>query len=113
VHNLLDNAAKYSPPGSPIRLAATAHGQEARIEVADHGAGIPDGERKKIFQAFYRGAGARDQGVKGTGIGLAMAREIVNAHGGRITLESSPETGTRFAIILPVNGGKEREWRTS
>ena len=103
LHNLLDNAAKYSPPGSPIRLAASAEGGEAKIEVADSGQGIPESEQKEIFKAFYRGADTKVLGVKGTGIGLAMVRQIVDAHGGRIALASSPGAGSRFAIVLPAN----------
>jgi signal transduction histidine kinase len=101
VHNLLANAASYSPPGSPIRVGVSAEGGQASIVVADSGPGIPASEQKDIFKAFYRGSATRPSGVKGTGIGLAMAQQIVGAHGGRIALTSEPGAGSRFAILLP------------
>jgi len=101
LHNLLANAASYSPPGSPIRVGVSAEGGQASIVVADSGPGIPASEQKDIFKAFYRGSATRASGVKGTGIGLAMAQQIVGAHGGRIALTSEPGAGSRFAILLP------------
>jgi len=101
LHNVLANAASYSPPGSPIRVAVSAEGGQASIVVADSGPGIPASEQKDIFKAFYRGSATKASGVKGTGIGLAMAQQIVGAHGGRIALTSEPGAGSRFAIFLP------------
>jgi signal transduction histidine kinase len=101
LHNVLANAASYSPPGSPIRVGVSAESGQVRIVVADSGPGIPASEQKDIFKAFYRGSATRPSGVKGTGIGLAMAQQIVGAHGGRIELTSEPGAGSRFAILLP------------
>ncbi|MBI4910427.1 MAG: HAMP domain-containing histidine kinase [Acidobacteria bacterium] len=107
LHNLLDNAAKYSPPGLAIRLSVRSGNGEACLEVADSGLGIPAAEQRKIFNAFYRGEDAKARRVKGTGIGLAMAAEIAAAHGGRITLASEPGAGSRFTIVLPIRGQKQ------
>ena len=107
LHNLLDNAAKYSPPDSPIRLTTSSEGGEARIAVEDAGPGIPENERKEIFRAFYRGSATKLSGVKGTGIGLASARQIVDAHGGRIVVAGAPGAGSRFEIVLPLERSED------
>jgi signal transduction histidine kinase len=104
-HNLLDNAAKYSPADAPIRLKTASEGSEARIAVEEAGPGIPEDEQKEIFEAFYRGAATKQSGVKGTGIGLSASRQIVDAHGGRITLASTPGAGSQFEIVLPLDRG--------
>jgi len=100
VWNLLDNAAKYSPPGK--RVVAQVH--TAGISVEDEGPGIAGDEQKAIFQKFVRGRTARDAGVRGTGIGLAMVEAIARAHGGRVELRSRPGEGSRFTILLPRDG---------
>ena len=103
VWNLLDNAAKYSPEASPIHLNLAADGKHVRISVRDHGPGIPPDEQKQIFTKFYRGAGARNSGVKGTGIGLATVLYIVRAHHGEVRLDSTPGDGCTFSIVLPAS----------
>ena len=102
--NLLENAAKYSPPGSPIRVFARRQADSVLLAVEDEGAGIPPSEREKIFQKFVRGAEARQAGVRGVGIGLALVKRIVEAHGGRVQLESEPGRGSTFTLILPCPG---------
>ena len=72
------------------------------ISVRDSGIGIPSGEQRRIFEKFVRGSAARDNDIRGTGIGLAMARQIVRAHGGDITLESEPGKGSTFRVVLPA-----------
>ncbi len=101
VWNLLDNAAKYSPPGK--RVVAQVHVADgcAGVSVEDEGPGISADERKAIFQKFVRGRTARDGGVEGTGIGLAIVDAIARAHGGRVRLETRPGQGSRFTILLP------------
>jgi signal transduction histidine kinase len=101
VWNLLDNAVKYSPPGSPVRVQLRAARDHAQVLVIDHGFGIPQDEQTEIFGRFVRGSAARVRAIKGTGIGLAMAREIVRAHRGDITVESVPGQGSTFTINLP------------
>ena len=80
--NLLDNALKYSPPGTPIEVRAQVEGAEARIQVADRGVGIPPDDLERVFDKFYRVQRPGQMG--GTGLGLSICKGIVEAHGGRI-----------------------------
>ncbi len=97
--NLLDNALKYSPAGSPIEIAARAEGGEVVFEVRDRGRGIPAGEEERIFESFYRCAeGARTEGA---GLGLAVVRAVAQAHGGRARASARPGGGALFALHLP------------
>ena len=96
--NLLDNAVKYSPPGSTIEITARAENREAILEIADSGPGIPPGEGERIFEKFYRAPEVRGEG---SGLGLAVCRAIARAHGGRITAETRPGGGAVFRVILP------------
>jgi two-component system phosphate regulon sensor histidine kinase PhoR len=105
VWNLLDNAAKYSPAGSPIRARVASENGWTAIGVEDRGCGVAPEDRKRIFQKFVRG-GRRADSVKGAGIGLAMAQAIVRAHEGKIELESRPGEGSRFTILLPADRRK-------
>jgi two-component system sensor histidine kinase KdpD len=105
IRQLIDNAVKYSPPGSPIRVAAKPSGNSILISIRNDGQGISAPEKSRIFEKFYRGAGARSQ-VPGTGMGLAIAREVVLAHGGNIWVESGPGEGAEFFASVPT-GGKE------
>jgi K+-sensing histidine kinase KdpD len=98
----IENAAKYSPPGSAIDIEAGRTGRTVRITVADRGAGLTSEERARIWDRFYRGPRHRDT-VAGSGLGLWIARSLVAACGGRIDAESEgPDRGTRIAIELPV-----------
>lgn len=101
---LVDNAAKYSPMGEAVTLRSLSHGQEIIIEVADKGPGIPEEDLSLIFERFYRAdkARTRKQGGAGIGLGLAIAKSIVEAHGGRIEVQSIPHQGTTMRIFLPV-----------
>jgi two-component system sensor histidine kinase KdpD len=103
--NLLENAMKYTPAGSPIDLSAKFNEEEVMIAVADRGVGIPPGEEQRIFDKFYRTAPKRTRGV---GLGLAICRGIVEAHGGRIWVESRPGGGALFNFTLPVSGEQPR-----
>jgi two-component system sensor histidine kinase KdpD len=98
---LLDNAAKYSAPGRPIWVAAALLDEHIRISVIDQGPGLREQELSLVFEKYYRGATTRDS-VPGIGMGLAVARDIVAAHGGRMWAESSPGQGSRFSFTLPV-----------
>jgi signal transduction histidine kinase len=102
IWNLLDNAVKYSPDNPAVRIDVTPQGSRLAIAVIDRGMGIHAAEQRAVFQKFVRGANSRDAGIKGTGIGLAMVKHIVAAHGGEIRLESAPGEGSRFTIFLPM-----------
>ena len=97
--NLLDNALKYTPAGSPIEVIATATDENLTIEIADHGPGLPHGEEDRVFEKFYRG---EPVGARGAGLGLAICRGIVRAHGGRIWAQNLPGGGVAFLFTLPL-----------
>jgi signal transduction histidine kinase len=100
--NLLDNAAKYSGDSRQIEVRVVRNGTQACVSVVDSGIGIAPGERSRLFTKFYRGEEARRAGIRGTGIGLAMVAQIVEAHGGRISVESEPGHGSTFTMSLPL-----------
>ena len=97
--NLLENAAKYTPAGTPIEIAGTLAGPELRLVIADRGPGLPPGQEEKIFEKFYQG---RPGTARGAGLGLAICRTIIEAHQGRITASNRPEGGAEFSFTLPV-----------
>ena len=99
--HLLENAAKYSPPGAPVRVTAEAKERMLTISIADRGPGIDDFEQSLVFEKFYRGRNQRVQ-VHGTGMGLAICKAIVEAHGGRLGLTSQLGHGSVFYFSLPV-----------
>jgi signal transduction histidine kinase len=98
--NLLENAARYSPPGLPIVVAAARLGGAARIEVRDRGPGLSPADRERIFGRFVRGAAA--EGTSGLGIGLYLCRAIVERHAGTIGADSLPGAGATFWIEIPI-----------
>jgi signal transduction histidine kinase len=102
LRNLLDNAVRYSPDYRTVRVEMACEKNRLAIHVRDRGMGIPVAEQKGIFKKFVRGSGARTARIPGTGIGLAMARTIVAAHGGEIRLDSEPGRGSTFTILLPL-----------
>ena len=111
VGNLLSNAIKYSPDGGTVQLVAARSGSGVRIAVHDEGLGIPEEQQSRIFTKFFRGdAGAT--GITGTGLGLAVSREIVEAHGGVIGFDSDPGEGTTFWLELPGTNGEPRSTNT-
>jgi two-component system sensor histidine kinase KdpD len=101
--NLLENAVKYTPPGTPIELSAWAEDQAVVVEVADRGAGLPPGEEERIFDKFYR---VRPSVAGGVGLGLAISRAIAAAHGGRLWASNrpAPAGGASFRFTLPLAG---------
>ncbi len=98
--NLLENAGKYSPTGTPIELSAEAHPGRVFIRVTDYGPGIPGADLPHVFEKFYRG-GAAPSSIKGSGLGLALAKSMIEACRGTIRVDSSP-SGTMFEISLPA-----------
>lgn len=102
LQNLLDNALQYTPPGGTITIRATAKNGQVLIQVSDTGTGIPPAEQGKIFERFYRVDDARSREVGGTGLGLSIAKHLVEAHGGRIEVESEMGRGSTFSVLLPA-----------
>ncbi len=101
VVNLLDNALKYSEPDSAIKLTATSGVTDVRIIVEDQGIGIAKKHLPRLFERFYRVDKARSRKLGGTGLGLAIVKHIAQAHGGRVTVQSTPGKGSTFTILLP------------
>jgi len=101
IWNLLDNAVKYSPECSTVWVELGREGRHVAIRVRDRGVGIPEGEQKLIFRKFVRGAAAKGGSIRGAGVGLAMARQIVTAHQGEIIVDSRPGEGSTFTVVLP------------
>jgi signal transduction histidine kinase/DNA-binding response OmpR family regulator len=101
VLNLLSNAVKFTDSGGEIRLSLDAEGEHARLTVADTGRGIGSGDIERIFEAFQQGE--RNAGSEGTGLGLALTRQLVEAHGGSVSVMSEAGAGSEFTLRLPVN----------
>ncbi|MGK2933648.1 MAG: ATP-binding protein [Gemmatimonadaceae bacterium] len=100
VENLLDNAVKYSPHDRMIDVSVARDNGHVALSVRDRGVGIPADEHAMVFQDFVRGRSAKASGVPGTGIGLAMVRHIVRAHGGEVRFISAVGEGSTFTILL-------------
>ena len=97
--NLLENAAKYTPAGSAVEITASASSSSVALVVDDHGPGLPPGREEALFDKFERGS--KESATPGVGLGLAISRAIVQAHGGRIWVESEIGSGTTFHAALP------------
>jgi len=100
ISNLISNAVKYSPAGTPVEILGRAATDQVTVTVADRGYGIDEGDAPHVFERFYRGPSAAKR-TKGAGLGLYLAKAVVEAHGGRIWVESSPGEGTRVSFSLP------------
>ncbi|NUO48020.1 MAG: histidine kinase, partial [Polyangiaceae bacterium] len=101
--NLLENAAKYTPAGSPVAIEARFYDDEVEVDVSDRGPGIPRGQEEKVFERFYRGQHANAAGV---GLGLPICRAIARAHGGTLDVEARESGGARFRVRLPQPEGR-------
>jgi signal transduction histidine kinase len=104
VLNLINNAVKYSDESKEITVQVRLRDRSVAIEVADKGIGIPRSEQDKIFEKFYRVSTGLVHNTKGSGLGLALVKHIVEAHDGKIIVESAPGKGSRFTMMIPVNG---------
>ncbi|MBW3613128.1 MAG: GAF domain-containing protein, partial [Chloroflexi bacterium] len=107
--NLVENALKYTPDGAPPEIRVTTADGEARLEVVDHGIGIPEPDRQRIFERFFRASNAQSITDTGLGLGLYICHRVVEQHGGRIWFESTPGGGTTFTIALPLLAVPEGE----
>lgn len=105
LHNLLHNAVKYSPGSTAIRVFARADGGELLVGVEDHGIGISPGDLAKLFEPFQRAENASQVDAEGVGLGLVVCRRVVEAHGGRIWVESAPGRGSTFRFTIPLSEG--------
>jgi two-component system sensor histidine kinase KdpD len=101
--NLLENAAKYAPPETPIDLRARLDKGAIEFAIVDRGPGIPAGERERVFDKFYR-LGRDGRRASGTGLGLAITRGLIEANGGRVWVEATPGGGATFRFAIPLGG---------
>jgi two-component system, OmpR family, phosphate regulon sensor histidine kinase PhoR len=102
LQNLLDNAIQYTPSGGRIKVEASAGAHEATVTISDSGIGIPVADQERIFERFYRVDAARSREAGGTGLGLSIAKHIVEAHGGRLWVESAVGRGSKFSFSIPL-----------
>lgn len=102
--NLVSNAIKFTPTSGRVDVRLSTRGETIRIEVSDTGIGIAESEREQLFQRFFRAQSALERQIQGTGLGLYISNAIVDAHGGRIGVDSTPGAGTTFVVDLPVAG---------
>jgi len=100
--NLIENAVRYTPAGSPIELSTRVDGDQMVISVADRGPGIPPADRERVFDKFYRVLETQTTRTTGSGLGLAVSRGLVEAHGGRIWEENRDGGGAIFRFTLPL-----------
>ena len=105
VYNLIDNAVKYTPAGGLVAVTLTADSREAVLTVRDNGIGIPEQDIAHIFDRFYRVDKARSRATGGTGLGLSIVRQMVQLHGGEITVTSAANEGSVFTVTLPIRKG--------
>jgi signal transduction histidine kinase len=107
--NLINNAIKYSPDEKFIRVTTSREEDKVRISITDHGIGIASSEQRKIFEKFYRAEHSLVHETKGSGLGLALVRHIMDAHGGTVELASAAGKGSVFTLVLPIRNGGGRE----
>jgi signal transduction histidine kinase len=104
VTNLLFNAVKYTPEGKTVHLEAKNHDDHVQLNIADTGIGIPADELENVFEEFFRATNAKQREKDGTGLGLSIVKQIVERHGGRISVQSELDQGTKFTVTLPTKG---------
>jgi len=109
IQNLIDNAIKYSPNGTPVLVQTGRENGAVFLEVSDRGLGIPASEQPRIFEQFYRARHTDVHNVKGAGMGLALVKRIMKNHGGRVTVESRPGEGSKFRLVFPPAGVNRRD----
>jgi signal transduction histidine kinase len=108
VVNLVDNSIKYTPEGGAITLRVAAQADEALLEVADTGIGIPADALPHVFERFFRVDKARSRELGGAGLGLSIVKSICTAHGGRVDVESVVGRGSRVRVFFPLSNGTGR-----
>src|SRR5581483_2063433 len=98
--NIVENAQKHTPPGTPLRIAAAREDGDVAVRIADAGPGLPAGDETRVFDKFHRGR--EEAAQSGFGLGLAICKAIVEAHGGRIAARNLPQGGAEFTFTLPL-----------
>lgn len=106
VQNLLENALKYSPAGTAVTLEVSVANEDIVLRVADQGIGIDPAEQKRVFDKFYRAGDEMTRKARGSGLGLALVKRIVDAHGASIRLNSRPGAGTEMIVVFPADGAR-------
>jgi signal transduction histidine kinase len=101
IDNLVSNAIKYSPKGGEVRISGAFDDKTVTVSVSDKGVGLPADEQERIFERFYRVDSALSRKTQGTGLGLYLARAVIEAHGGKISVQSQPGKGSTFSFTLP------------
>jgi len=109
VHNVIGNAIKYTPAGGEVLVKVAEDGPGVLIEVTDNGIGIKEDEVELVFEKFYRAKDRRVASITGTGLGLALARQVIRLHGGDITVRSQLDKGSTFTITIPAVAGEKRQ----
>jgi two-component system OmpR family sensor kinase len=105
IDNLLGNAVKHTPGGSPVTLTVTSEAGSGQLSVADTGPGLTPDQAARVFERFYRTDGDRGRTAGGTGLGLAIAASLTAAHGGHIAVDTAPGRGVTFSVRLPLATG--------
>lgn len=100
--NLVGNAIKYGAGGGVIRISAASTARDVRIAIADAGIGIAPAEQQRIFEPFYRAPDVIAAQIQGAGLGLSLVKRIVESHGGRISVRSTPGAGSEFTVTMPA-----------
>jgi signal transduction histidine kinase len=103
LNNLLENAVKYTPADKPVTISLQLKNNSAVIQIADNGPGIPDAEKGKVFNKFYRIGNEETRKSKGTGLGLYLTSKIIKQHNGKIAVMDNVPSGCIFEIMLPVS----------
>ena len=109
ISNIMDNAVKYTPPGTPVTVTAERAGNMAEIRIADTGSGIPEEDKEKIFEKFYSGGRTIADNRRSIGLGLYLCRAIIEAHGGEIHVEDNHPSGAVFVFTLPLEEASDYE----
>jgi signal transduction histidine kinase len=107
LNNLLENALKFSPDHRVIFVEVSKEGENVRVDVKDKGVGIDAGELDKIFDKFYQGQNAARYSLRGTGLGLTLVKHVMDAHGGKVLVESEPGQGSTFSLLFPIRAKKD------
>jgi two-component system sensor histidine kinase KdpD len=111
IANLVQNALRYNPDGTPVRLAGSAHGDVVELRVIDRGPGIPEDEREQSFAPFQRRDDTSTSATPGVGLGLAIARGFTEAMGGELTMEDTPGGGLTVVVSLPASAPGSSDWQ--